>query len=109
MLSKDLPLSTVAYNAIIDAHAKLGDVDRVTKLLESMEVSDHKPDDITWSMVAKAYCVVGNVEQAFKVFCSLKNKSDSKISANSRVVMFNTILDGCVRHSCNDLADSMIE
>merc|ERR1719272_2862768 len=39
LLAKELPLNTVVYNAIIDAHARLGDVDRVAALIESMEAA----------------------------------------------------------------------
>merc|ERR1719310_1287079 len=31
-----LPLSVVAYNAVIDSQARVGDMDRVSKLVESM-------------------------------------------------------------------------
>jgi len=79
-------------------------VDRVTALVESMEAAGCKPDDITWSMVAKGYSFSGDVDKAFEIFSNLKSESSS-----NTVIMFNTILDGCVRHNRMDLADLMLK
>jgi len=103
LIAKKLPLNTVVFNAIIDAHARMGNIDRVTALVESMETAGCPPDDITWSMVAKGYCTVGEVDKAFEVFSTV----ETECVANA-VIMFNTILDGCVRHNKAELGDKMI-
>lgn len=104
LCAKDLPLNSMVYNAIVDAHARVGAMDKVTALVGSMEAAGCAPDDITWSMVAKGYCVTGEVDRALEVFRSLPDKQN-----DNRVVIYNTILDGCVRHNRNDLADVMLQ
>jgi pentatricopeptide repeat protein len=99
-----LPLNTMVYNAIIDAHARSGAMDRVTALIGSMDAAGCKPDDISWSMVAKGYCVTGELDRALEVFHSLPTDSNA-----NTVIIYNTILDGCVRHNRSDLADKMLE
>merc|ERR1719310_2190512 len=94
----------MVYNAIIDAHARVGAMDKVTALFSSMDAAGCKPDDITCSMVAKGYCQTGELDKALEVFCSLPDGS----KANT-VIIYNTILDGCVRHNRNDLADELLE
>jgi len=103
LLAKKLPLNTVVYNAIIDAHARSGSVERIAELVKSMQASGLTPDDITWSMVAKGYCNSGDVDKAFSVFQNMEGESNGNM-----VIMFNTILDGCVRHNRGDLGDLMI-
>jgi len=104
LCAKNLPLNTMVYNAIIDSHARVGAMDEVTALIKSMDASGCKPDDITWSMVAKGYCVTGELDRALEVFRSLP----AEPNANT-VVIYNTILDGCVRHNRTDLADVLLE
>jgi len=104
LVAKELPLNTVVYNAIIDAHARVGSVDKIPALVDSMQAGACKPDDITWSLVAKGYCMAGDVDKAFEVFSNLKSEPNS-----NTVVMFNTILDGCVRHNRTDLAELMLK
>jgi len=104
LCAKDLPLNSMVYNAIVDAHARVGAMDKVTALVGSMEAAGCAPDDITWSMVAKGYCMTGEVDRALEVFRSLPDKQ-----SDNRVVIYNTILDGCVCHNRNDLADLLLQ
>lgn len=104
LCAKDLPLNSMVYNAIVDAHARVGAMDKVTALVGSMEATGCAPDDITWSMVAKGYCMTGELDKALEVFRSLPDKQNA-----NRVVIYNTILDGCVCHSRNDVADLLLQ
>merc|ERR1719162_1912207 len=78
-------------------------MDEVSALVKSMGEDGFQADDITLSMVAKGYCVEGMLEKALEVFHSMP----SEPSPNS-VIVYNTILDGCVRHNRYDLADTML-
>lgn len=100
---KKLPLNTLVYNAILDAYAKAGSMNKACALVESMGAEGCKPDDITWSMVAKGYCVNGDLDKALDVFKRLhfENRTNTTIA-------YNTILDGCVKHNRFDLADIML-
>jgi pentatricopeptide repeat protein len=103
LLEQKLQLNTMVFNAIIDAHARAGNMQKVQALVQSMKTETCQPDDITWSMVAKGYCVKGDLDKALEVFRSLPSQS----SPNT-VIIYNTLLDGCVRHNRNDLADYLL-
>jgi len=100
---KKLPMNTTVYNVIIDVHARVGATREVANLLKLMEADNLQPDSITKSIVAKAYCVSGEIEKAMDVFRSLPSGKGS-----NNVVIYNTILDGCVRHQRMELADELI-
>jgi pentatricopeptide repeat protein len=98
-----LPMNTVVYNGIIDAHARVGHTKEVATLLKSMEDDGIEPDDITKSIVVKGYCMTGELDKAMQVFCGLPAQPNQ-----NNVIVYNTILDGCCRHNRNDLADKLL-
>jgi pentatricopeptide repeat protein len=102
--AQKLPMNTMVYNAIIDVHARVGATDEVSKLLKSMKEDEVQPDDITKSIVAKGYCFTGELDKAMEVFRTLLL---AKPSSNT-VIVYNTILDGCVRHNRLELADDLV-
>jgi len=101
--AQKLPMNTMVYNAIIDVHARVGATGKVSELLNSMKEDQVEPDDITKSIVAKGYCMTGELDRAMEVFRSLP----ATPSANT-VIVYNTILDGCVRHNHLELADELV-
>jgi pentatricopeptide repeat protein len=101
--TKNLPMNTTVYNAMIDVHARLGATREVSSLLNLMAADGLQPDNITQSIVAKASCVSGDLDNAMNVFRNLPVKSFS-----NNVIIYNTILDGCVRHNRMELADDML-
>eukprot|EP00427_Karlodinium_veneficum_P055371 CAMPEP_0169413826 /NCGR_PEP_ID=MMETSP1017-20121227/61563_1 /TAXON_ID=342587 /ORGANISM="Karlodinium micrum, Strain CCMP2283" /LENGTH=988 /DNA_ID=CAMNT_0009521267 /DNA_START=70 /DNA_END=3038 /DNA_ORIENTATION=+ len=101
--SKNLPMNTTVYNVMIDVHARVGATREVSNLLKLMEADGLNPDNITKSIVAKSYCVSGEIEKAMDVFRTLPTGRGS-----NNVVIYNTILDGCVRHQRMELADELI-
>jgi pentatricopeptide repeat protein len=100
---KKLPMNTTVYNAIIDVHARVGATREVSSLLTQMELDGLHPDNITQSIIAKGYCVSGDLDNAMMVFRNLLNRPSS-----NNVIIYNTILDGCVRHNRMELADEML-
>jgi pentatricopeptide repeat protein len=99
-----VPMNTVAYNALIDAQARVGAMDEVSLLVSSMEKEGCYPDVITFSTIVKGYCVKGDLHKALDVFKSIDKKG---VAADA--IIFNTILDGCIRHNNMDLADTMVQ
>lgn len=95
--------NVVVYNAVIDAHAREGLMKEVGELVEGLKEDGLEPDYITYSTIVKGYCVSGDIDKALSVFTGL-TQSLSSIS-----VIFNTILDGCMRHNRLDLADRLLE
>jgi pentatricopeptide repeat protein len=101
--TRKLPLNTMVYNAIIDVHARAGDTSGISSLLKSMEADNIEADSITRSIVAKGFCMAGELDRAM----DLLRKAPITAKTNN-VIIFNTILDGCVRHDRMELADELL-
>jgi pentatricopeptide repeat protein len=104
MRNSGFRLNTFVYNALIDTHARVGDVDVVGKLLEAMEKDGCSPNSVTYSTIVKAYCVKGEIERAFEVFNDMQAKSMAK-----DCIVYNTLLDGCAQHGRSDLANIVLK
>jgi len=104
MRGEGLKLNTVVYNAVIDAQARVGAMEDVSELIETMAVDGCYPDSITYSTIVKGYCVKGDLDKAFEVFHGMQK---NKMAGDS--IVYNTILDGCIRHSRMDLADQLLD
>merc|ERR1719162_832366 len=96
-------MNLVCYTSLIDAQARAGNMDQALEILKLMEADDISPNWITYTALVKGYCVRGDMDEALNVFQMMVNRG---IPADT--VLFNTMLDGCVRHSHFELADSML-
>jgi pentatricopeptide repeat protein len=103
--TKDLPMNTIVYNAILDAHARVGGTKEVSALLQTMEEDGVSQDDITRSIVVKGFCMTGELDKAMEVFTA--NLPKQRAGTNA-VIVYNTILDGCCRHNRTELADMLL-
>merc|ERR1719393_1159336 len=72
MCARGLPFNVVVFNALIDSQARVGAMDEVSRLVQSMEKNGCSPDKITYSTIVKGYCVQGDVEQAFEIFRTMQ-------------------------------------
>lgn len=100
----NVTFNTVVYNALIDSQARVGAIDKVSMLVESMQPNGCTPDAITYSTIVKGYCVKGDLDKAFEVF---RNMQTSGMAVDS--VIYNTIMDGSTRHNRMDLAALVLE
>merc|ERR1719310_2771934 len=78
-------------------------MDKVQMLLEKMEQLNIKLDLVTYSTIIKGFAVKGDLEEALEVFLGMPNHE-----VGSDAIIFNTLLDGCIRHSRFDFADKLI-
>jgi len=101
--TQSVPLNTAVYNAIIDVYARLGSTQETTALVKEMQAGGLKPDHITKSILAKGFCVSGELDKAIEVLHNIPGGEGS-----NNTIMYNTILDGCVRHNRMDLADRLL-
>merc|ERR1719476_1249953 len=69
-----------------------------------MSADGMTPEAITWATIVKGYCVQGDLNKAFEVF-----RSTSKNNAPKDSMLYNNILDGCIRHARFDLADALLD
>merc|ERR1719277_771136 len=99
-----MKMTTVVFNSVIDAQARAGAMDEISEVLETMKADGIAPDAISWATIVKGYCVQGDLNKAFEVF-----RSTLKNSAPKDSMIYNNILDGCIRHSRFDLAETLLE
>jgi pentatricopeptide repeat protein len=103
MRADGVEMSTSMYNSLIDVHSRVGAIEEILTLIDFMTKEGCNPDDFTSSLVVKAYCVKGNLKQAVQVFTTMR-----RTRSEGDTVIFNTILDGCVRHNDMGLADQLL-
>lgn len=103
MLELKIPMNTVAYNALIDAQARVGAMEEVETLVTSMQPNGCTPDVITFSTIVKGYCVKGELNKALEVFEGIERNG-----MVADAIIYNTILDGCIRHNKMELADQLV-
>merc|ERR1719446_1777457 len=60
MKGKNIELSIVMYNTLIDACARCGRMEHLPKILEDMKVHGAKPNVITYSTMLKGHCQNGD-------------------------------------------------
>jgi len=104
MVELGLKFNIVVYNALVDSQARVGAMDEVSKIVETMEPNGCSPDNITYSTIVKGYCVKGDVDKAFEVFQRMQTNGMAGDS-----IVYNTIMDGCTRHNRMDLVDLVLE
>eukprot|EP00930_Biecheleria_cincta_P026224 TRINITY_DN1850_c0_g1_i5.p1 TRINITY_DN1850_c0_g1~~TRINITY_DN1850_c0_g1_i5.p1 ORF type:complete len:1082 (+),score=247.97 TRINITY_DN1850_c0_g1_i5:218-3247(+) len=104
MRKKGMKMNTAAYNAMVDVLAKLGNMDKVSEIIQHMAEDDCKPDAITHSTVAKGYAVKGDLDKAMEI---LRGMQQAKVPHDC--IIYNTILDGCAKHRRPDLVDTILD
>jgi pentatricopeptide repeat protein len=71
---EDEQWSSIAYNAIIDAHAQNGNTTLAATLLEDMQKKGFNPDDITMNSVLTAFAQAGDREKAVYWLNKMRNE-----------------------------------
>lgn len=104
MRADGIPMTTCLYNSLIDVQARIGDTDAISRLCGMMERDGCKPDGFTMSLSVKAYCASGKLALAFEAFQSMCQGCPG----NTLTVGFNTLLDGCIRHNEEKMADDLL-
>merc|ERR1719335_435229 len=105
MQEKNIDLSVVMYNTLIDACARCGRMDRLPKILEDMETNNMKPNVITYSTMLKGHCQNGNIQGGFAILD--KMKKDSRLKPDE--IMYNSLLDGCAQNNLVDEGLRLLE
>lgn len=93
MFQNNVVPSITTYNAVIDACARNGGMDRLAQLLADMKQRGLKPNLITYSTVLKGHCLQGDIRTAFDVLEEMTTQTRLKPDE----IMYNTLLDGCAQ------------
>merc|ERR1719335_163984 len=103
MRERDIPLSLVTFNTLIDACARVGDMPQASQLFSSMCTSGIEPDLITYSTIIKGYCVQGDLEKGLQLFSIMQKKG-----IRPDAILFNSILDGCAKRQMRSLTETVL-
>ena len=87
--SKEIPLTTVHYNALLRVNLENGHKFRPEQVLEEMKTQGVSPDKETFQCLISRYCQEGDIEGASKVLQMMKNQG---IKVNENI--FNSLILG---------------
>lgn len=115
MRAAGISTNTTTYNTVADSQARIGNTNAVQTLLDLMKEDHCAPDHVTYSILVKAHCYAGNLEQAVQVFKTMQSP-EADISGRSGIgardgsvtIAFNTLIDGCIKHNKMGLADQLL-
>ena len=86
----------ISFNHLMDAYARVHDVDQVEKIFMEIQARHLSPDIVTFSTFIKTLVQSGQLKRAYKVYETMK---ESGITPNR--IVFTTLIKGCLRE--NDL------
>lgn len=98
MAAKNIELSIVTYNTLIDACARCGRMEHVEQVVKDMKKHHIKPNVITFSTMLKGHCQNGDIQMGFSILEQMRN--DAKLRPDE--IMYNSLLDGCAQNNLVD-------
>jgi len=105
MRAERVPCNAVTYNCVIHACVRAGDMQGSLDLLREMkEAGSVRPDKFTYSTIIKGYCGRGEIDLALYLFEEMLRE---KLAPD--LVIYNTLLDGCVKTRNTAVCDELLE
>merc|ERR1719262_1490497 len=77
MSIREVDVSIVTFNTLIDACARCGRMDQVPAIQEEMERVGIQPNLITFSAMIKGYCRMGDIQKAFGILKHMRREGVS--------------------------------
>merc|ERR1719456_707858 len=105
MERRNVEVSVVTFNTIIDACARCGRMDQVSRVQEDMARSGVPPNLITYSSLIKGYCRMGDIQMAFDILRRMKSEGNARPDE----IMYNSLLDGCAQSNLVDEGLKLLE
>ncbi|CAE7432375.1 unnamed protein product [Symbiodinium natans] len=93
MQRRNIDLSVVTYNTLLDCCARCCRMDGVPDILADMKKANIKPNIITYSTMLKGHCQVGDLSAAFKLVKEMREEAGLVPDE----IMYNSLLDGCAQ------------
>mmetsp|Transcript_63422 Transcript_63422/g.151587 ORF Transcript_63422/g.151587 Transcript_63422/m.151587 type:complete len:1084 (-) Transcript_63422:132-3383(-) len=98
MQKRNIDLSIVTYNTLLDCCARCCRMDGVPAIIEDMKKANIKPNIITYSTMLKGHCQTGDLTAAFKLVKEMREEAGLVPDE----IMYNSLLDGCAQSSLVD-------
>merc|ERR1719473_2693656 len=105
MKDRDVEITVITYNTLIDACARCGRMEQVPKILETMKTKHTVPNVITYSTMLKGHCQNGNVQAGFAILEQMRK--DGRMKPDE--IMYNSLLDGCAQNNLVDEGVRLLE
>mmetsp|Transcript_67479 Transcript_67479/g.161926 ORF Transcript_67479/g.161926 Transcript_67479/m.161926 type:complete len:953 (+) Transcript_67479:151-3009(+) len=96
-------VAKVAYNTLIDAVVRQGDMSRATEIFKHMGLKAVTPDLITYSTLIKGHCARGDLEQGLMLLSQMQ-----RLGIKPDQILFNSILDGCAHKQMRTLTEMVL-
>jgi len=90
LLRKQEPVPKVLFNSLLDACARVGDMQQAEALWQDMPRLQVEPDLISFSTLIKGYCAKGDLESGLAHFTQLRRRG-----LQADAVVYHSVLDGC--------------
>jgi pentatricopeptide repeat protein len=94
MSARNVEMSLITFNTIVDACARAGRMDELPKVMEDMKRHHVEANLITYSTILKGHCHAGELQLAFSVLKDMKHDTNLKPDE----IMYNSLLDGCAQN-----------
>jgi len=103
MRNMGVECSNVTFNSVLDVIARhVSDPTEMSRVLDDMRASHIKPDIVTYSILIKASCSAGNLENAMSLFDQLKHEG-----LVLDEIAFNSLLNGCSKNNKVNYAETV--
>jgi len=103
MQKRGVECSSLTFNSVLDVVARhIPDPEEMTTVLNDMTAAGIKPDIVTYSILIKASCTAGNLENAMSLFDQLRQEG-----LILDEIAFNSLLNGCSKNNKVAYAESV--
>jgi pentatricopeptide repeat protein len=103
MQQKGVECSSLTFNSVLDVVARhFSDPAEMNAVLNDMKAARISPDIVTYSILIKASCTAGNLENAMSLFEQLKREG-----LVLDEIAFNSLLNGCSKNNKVAYAESV--
>ncbi|CAK9148117.1 unnamed protein product [Ilex paraguariensis] len=96
---------SVTYNTLISYFSETGDFRTAHTLMRRMVKDGLVPTVVTYGTLIHAYCLVGNLDEAMKIFTDMS--SASRVSPNT--VIYNNLIDSLCKNKKVEVALSLMD
>jgi len=93
MCKRNVEMSLIAFNTLVDACARAGRMDHLPKIMQDMKRLHVDPNIVTYSTIIKGHCQAGNLEMGLSMMRDMKRTTKLKPDE----IMYNSLLDGCAQ------------
>jgi len=105
MKAAKLTVSLAAYNTLIDACTRSGEMAQVPQLLESMASDGLEPNTVTYSTIIKGYCLDNRLDKARELLQEMKKSAIFQPDE----ITYNTLIHGYARFGQYEQGMALLE